>query len=140
MVLISGIVSWYYNTIIAWVLYYLFNSFSDSFFQTNPFLMITIILLSCRFRLAYGADLWNCELVLQHHHSLGAVPCLFNDSISGCFINGFGTHVCVPYPSMQKPFRDSFFQTNPFLMITIILLSCRFRLAYGADLWNCELV
>ena len=69
------------------------TSFSDSFFQTNPFLMITIILLSCRFRLAYGADLWNCELVLQHHHSLGAVPCLFNDSIRGCFIDGYGTPI-----------------------------------------------
>ena len=49
-------------------------------FSNNPFLLISIILLSCRFRLAYGADLWYCELVLQHHHSLGAVPCLFNDS------------------------------------------------------------
>ena len=52
------------------------NNVYGSFFQTNPFPMITIILLYCRLRLAYGADLWNCELVLQHHHSLGAVPSL----------------------------------------------------------------
>ncbi|XP_052808527.1 sodium- and chloride-dependent GABA transporter 1-like isoform X2 [Mya arenaria] len=30
MILISGIVSWYYNAILAWVLYYLFNSFRST--------------------------------------------------------------------------------------------------------------
>jgi len=30
MIIISGVVSWYYNTIMAWILYYLFNSFRST--------------------------------------------------------------------------------------------------------------